>query len=568
MAWGLGPVFAVEWTLLSRRWQTYALRSLVVAGLFVALVVVWQTTVGHKHSLGLEDLARIGPPVFYGLVGTQLSLIILAAPAATAGAVCSDKVRGTLLHLLVTDLSTTEIVMGKLAARLVPVFGLMLCSLPVLALGSLLGGIDLWAVCGAYLVMAGVAVLGCSLALLLSVWGRKTHEVLLLNYLFWAVVLLSDPAAVAVERALGGSGRVSMLVARDNPYWVAFRPYLEPGTSNIGEGAVVLGLCVLASLVLVVIAVLSLRPVVVREAGRAERVSPRGWGFSVWRDVPGGLRPLLDVNPVLWREWRRRRPSRWLTVVWGLYAAGAVAFSGFAVHWGNPSFSAWVNGLQAALGLLLVAVVAGMSLFEERSGGTMDLLLSTPLPTSTIVWGKWWATFRLVPLLAVLPALVVQFGHAGGPNPFPPDEHVGNTAASIVLAVLIVAYGAAVTSWGVALATWVRKPGQALAASVVVYVLLTAGLPMILWASSMHGREVEGLVVASPFFGVGDWTFRAAERQRSPDLLGWVGFWTGAYVVLTAVLVPATIKSFDGCLGRVNPDDPPPARPAPGPLTR
>ena len=51
----------------------------------------------------------------------ELALILLAAPAATAGAVCLDKARGTLDHMLVTDLSNAEIVLGKLAARLVPV---------------------------------------------------------------------------------------------------------------------------------------------------------------------------------------------------------------------------------------------------------------------------------------------------------------------------------------------------------------------------------------------------------------------------------------------------------------
>ena len=63
-------------------------------------------------------------------------MVMLAAPAATAGAICLDKARGTLLHVLVTDLSDAEIVLGKLAARLVPVLGLVACSLPVLALGT------------------------------------------------------------------------------------------------------------------------------------------------------------------------------------------------------------------------------------------------------------------------------------------------------------------------------------------------------------------------------------------------------------------------------------------------
>ena len=37
--------------------------------------------------------------------------------------------------------------------------------------------------------------------------------------------------------------------------------------------------------------------------------------------------------------------------------------------------------------------------------GSLDLLMSTPLSTRTIVLGKWWAVFRVVPVLAVIPAL-------------------------------------------------------------------------------------------------------------------------------------------------------------------
>src|SRR5262245_51617955 len=128
MVWGLGPVFAWEWARASRRWQTYALRSLVGGLLLAALAVVWFARPVAKSEIVLADLAQVGPRFFYALVGTQLTLILLVAPAATAGAVCVDKVRGALLDLLATDVSAAEIVLGKLAARLVPVFGLLLCS--------------------------------------------------------------------------------------------------------------------------------------------------------------------------------------------------------------------------------------------------------------------------------------------------------------------------------------------------------------------------------------------------------------------------------------------------------
>ena len=134
---GLGPVFAYEWIISSRRWQSYALRSLFVAALLACLFVIAWNRPELMRAESRSDLAQLAETFYVGLVGTQLTLVLIAAPAATAGAICLDRARGTMTHLLVTDLTDREIVLGKLAARLVPVIGLVGCSLGVMALMTL-----------------------------------------------------------------------------------------------------------------------------------------------------------------------------------------------------------------------------------------------------------------------------------------------------------------------------------------------------------------------------------------------------------------------------------------------
>ena len=137
---------------------------------------------------------------FYGTTAMiLLGLVGLAAPAATAGAICLDKARGNLTLLFATDLSDAEIVLGKLAARLVPVLGLILCAAPVLAIATLFGGIDPVGLVGALLVVLACAVFGCTLALTLSVWGRKTHEVLMATYVFGILYLLAAPILAGLQ---------------------------------------------------------------------------------------------------------------------------------------------------------------------------------------------------------------------------------------------------------------------------------------------------------------------------------------------------------------------------------
>src|SRR5262249_28570934 len=306
---------------------------------------------------------------------------------------------------------------GKLAARLVPVLGLLACAAPVQALATLLGGVDPAMPTGALLVCLACAVFGCTLALTLSVWGRKTHEVLLATYAFGILYLLAAPMWAALVPMLPRWARAWL------PGYLALLPYnpvvlvLAPlgggppgsGPIGLGEQARFCTLGLLTSALLAAAATWRIRAVVIRQAGRGEATRRA--------DRPTGARegalarlahllpsPSLDGNPVLWREWHRRRPSRWSVAVWGLYGVLSGGFSLWAIVDALDSAGprsreagAVLNGLQVAAGLLLLSVSAATSLAEERQRGSLDVLLATPLSTRSIVLGKWWGGFRGVP---------------------------------------------------------------------------------------------------------------------------------------------------------------------------
>ncbi len=580
---GLGPVFAYEWLTTARRWQVYAVRALFVALLLAALAVVWRSELTHRTVVTFAGLAEVGQYFFFAIIGTQLVLILMAAPAATAGAICLDKARGTLAHLMITDLSDSEIVLGKLAARLIPALGLVLCSLPVMFLTTLLGGVDPEALFGAFLVTVGVAILGCSLALTISVWGRKTHEVLMATYLVWAVWLLANPTWYAMNTAGYLAVGPPDEFLNTNPFWLSFAPYTKPGSVHLLDDWTFLGGTLGISAVLAAVSTWRMRPVAVAQMGQGTE-APRRWTWLVglkhsarptsrWArktDRLVGLRtgvrawldrlpsPSLDGNPVLWREWHRNRPSRWTRIGWAVYGLGATGFSLFAIAssggpWGN-GMAAWVNGLQVSIGLILLSVSASTSLAEERVRGSLDVLMSTPLPTRSIVWGKWWGTFRTVGLLSILPVLVgaatSMLGRDG-----PGFESLVN---ALLILGLVVAQGAAITSLGLSLATWVSRVGRAVALSVSAVVLMTIGwLFLVMVISRGPGNESEGLMGASPFFGVGNLTFLGSEGSGNSRWAGfapWAFLWIVAYSVVSAYFMMTTLLSFDRRLGRM-PED-------------
>src|SRR3954447_19924111 len=329
---GLGPVFAFEWLMTARRWQAYAMRSTTVLLMLGAMWLVWTGSPAGRTATGelsIVQQVQVGKAFYGSTAMILLGLVGLAAPAAAAGSICLDKARGNLTLLFATDLTDAEIVLGKLASRLVPVLGLILCATPVLSIATLFGGIDPVGLVGALVVVLACAVFGCTLALTLSVWGRKTHEVLMATYVFGILYLLSAPIVAGIQSGLPAGWWPSWFptflgLLEYNPIFLVLAavegppPGMRPVT--LWTQATFLGLGLAASAVLVGMATWRIRRVVIRQLGQGERASRRR---GVRRSIdavdperlgrPGRLRrllpgPSLDRNPVLWRECQRRRP--------------------------------------------------------------------------------------------------------------------------------------------------------------------------------------------------------------------------------------------------------------------
>jgi ABC-type transport system involved in multi-copper enzyme maturation permease subunit len=574
MHWGLGPVFIYECLTTSRRWQTYAGRCFGVSVLLAAMTTIAWSKNAMLAVESMQEYAQLGESYFDGLIGIELTLVMLAAPAATAGAICLDRSRGTLAHMLATDLSDSEIVLGKLASRLLPVLGLVACSWPVLAIASLLGGIDPFALTLAFAVIIAVAVVGCSMALALSVWARKPHEVVLVTYTFWIFVLMLS----TIWTGLSWSGLVRQPPAwadLANPFYLAFVPYANPGAVGfweyLGFFAVTLG----ASVALAVLAIWRMRSVACRAGGENGKGGLGRLG-RLTRWMPG---PSLDGNPVLWREWRRSRPSPWMVILLLLVggstgiacAVGTIdVWYGGVVTPGTMPARAVLAGivgyeLQVIFGLLMLSAMAPMSMSEEHQRGSLDILAATPLSSRTIVLGKWWGTFRLVPFLAIGPGLMA-FALATAQEPPPTGRRAALTfsesemtlgyrlfGAALVVATIL-AHGAAATSVGLALAIWIKRQSRAIAISIGLFVLVAVGWPFLVLVLGGGGPDDEntGLGALSPIFCTGFiGSLLAIRMVPFRSFCWWAAFWVVEVTLLAFGTLWLSIQSFDRSFGRM-----------------
>jgi ABC-type transport system involved in multi-copper enzyme maturation permease subunit len=574
--------------LNARRWQVYAGRSLFVVLILIGMTIVW---VQRDHLVSrpaakpstYNQIAKIGEWFYYAMAGIQISLVMLAAPAAAAGSICMDRARGTLAHVMVTDLSDIEIILGKLGARLAPIAGLIACGVPVACLSALLGGIEFESIAGVFIVSLSLAVFACTLALCISVWAAKTHEVLMAVYMILGLWLMALP----IWEGLSSSGSLTAPPAwfqKSNPYVLVFAPYYKPGFAGITDVAVFACAVLILSAALALISIARIRSVVTQQSGRPRNKVDRR-SLVLKRLFPSWPSPSLDGNPVLWREWSRSRPSKlarrlwailllliWMSMAWGTYEA---------VTDGESSMS---NGfsfgflLLFLFGMLMLSATAPTAMAEERVLGSLDALLATPLATRSILVGKWWGMYRRVLLLVLVPLyagffmaatepdIPVWAGRLPIPRPLIPLGISDRLIAPTLSLVDFFASGALVVSWGLLLAIWVRRLGRAVTLSVIVFFLLGFGWPCLVelvlspmfmkpevnWYEQDHVMQ-ECLLAFSPFVG----PMTAISSLQQIEIRGrgplWLGI--GAVIVVKSTLAGfmfwLALKTFDGCLGRI-----------------
>jgi ABC-type transport system involved in multi-copper enzyme maturation permease subunit len=158
----IGPLFSWELVRLARRGQDARARFiLAVSVLFVltAFTFAWFPHVapsdlffGTSQVLPLRESAQFGEQFALAFILAQLAVLVLLTPAYAAGGIAEEKEKKTFVFLLVSDLTSREILLGKFLGRLVFLLGVMLAGLPILALTQFFGGMSLKFLLMSYLI--------------------------------------------------------------------------------------------------------------------------------------------------------------------------------------------------------------------------------------------------------------------------------------------------------------------------------------------------------------------------------------------------------------------------------
>lgn len=421
----VGPVFTRELTTTPRSWRLYFARALYVASLFGLAFTAWLILFGSRpvHSLG--DLARFGAAVFGLLAPVQLALAVAFSALLTAAAVCQEKDRRTLDLLLMTRMTNSELVLGKLLASMLSVLVLILAAVPLLVLLTLLGGVSLDQVVRVTTVTLTAAIAAGSLGSTLALWREKTFQTLAMTALALMLWLMLGEALAAgtFGRTIAGADAEAWASAISplRAILAAAEPDALSAASLPGIASPVGWFVLLSAAAATLLNLWSIWRVRIwnpsREARPADPANEELTSEAAGdiHAAPGKTRTVWD-NPILWREVRTWAYGKKIVVVriaylvvfavctfalWSVFQSDQPA----AARGAMPAGAGPLAPLMV-LGLLLVNALAVTSLTNERDLKALDLLLVTDLTPKEIVYGKLAGIFYNAKEMVLLPLVL------------------------------------------------------------------------------------------------------------------------------------------------------------------
>jgi ABC-type transport system involved in multi-copper enzyme maturation permease subunit len=453
----LVPIIQQELRHAGRRTRLHLLRWGYALLLVVQLVYFLHLAPGFTRLPGVfpfwrllpaaEDLVRL-------LLFQQLLVLVLVAPAYTAGAITQEKERGTLQLLLTAGSGTADIVCGKFLARLGEPVLLMLTGVPLICFYIGLRECDWLAA-----LTLGVLPLGPLLGLgavgvLASVWTRTTREAMLAVYALGLLAALAVWTAGGPLRGLDplyvldaawGEPRERVVLYED-AYTAQTRelvvtyheaPDLRELATRLLWSLLAWGILAAACLA---VAVWRLRPAYLRQLeapGRGRQGAPVGW------------RPAMGDDPLHWKERHveglaplavlRRVPAG---LALAALVAGTIVLGAVLLWVHRPSYISFDRALELLgserwasrsrdpviaelvlvvmfLALVLTGVRGATAISGERERQTWDGLLLTTLTSQELVEGKLRGIVAAGrSYLVAAGAPILPFALLNGPLPF------------------------------------------------------------------------------------------------------------------------------------------------------
>ena len=426
-----GPIFDKELRVASRQRRTYVLRFVYVALLSLAFVTQVLNTYFVQSALGgsssvarVSQMGQMAMNAVLVVIWVQFLAGQLLAIVLLSGAIGDEVRKHSLDVLLVSPISSVQVVLGKLFSRLLQLVLLLAVGLPMLAVIRAFGGVPWESLVAATCITLTAVVFTGSLSLFLSAAHRNSQSVTAGAILWCLIAWVGIPVVLSFLHWKGhvGASVVETVSCLSNPFLILGREtrmMMTPGarlatplTSWPMHCAVMLGV----SVVILLLAMYKVRRAAQGAVGgNGEVRGGQQVASSRWNRFCGKAIRRVRGSPIVWRELVRPVFSRgWrgavqmillALVICGGVAALIYVFVNERSQFNTLCFVAAV--LFEILFAFAVASSAASAIAREKEARALAVLLTIPCDDKIILRGKVIGILRRgLPLLA----LAIAFG--------------------------------------------------------------------------------------------------------------------------------------------------------------
>lgn len=417
------PLLTKELVEQAARPRTYILRvtwalSLFAGFLFVTYQVI--TAGGRVPISSISSSTGAGRDIFNLVIQAQAICLFAFLPAMLVDAITSERESGTLDLLAITDLSLWDIILQKLASRLIPILTLLFMSMPLLAIAYTYGGLDPQHLASCLYALTLTAIQIGAIVIMLTADSPNAAHATLSTYirlpfvyikllilgLILSLILYGLVSCLGIKSWLGAYDIniemfvPSLLVFNNHPI-----PFYETLLFTLPAWASIFYFLRKAHLTLNETLFVdpafprkpSFQLAIVEEYRRHRAEDDRGC--------------LPDDQPVAWRENSSKTMTQFNKVYWVAMLVTypciliVLARIGTTARDPNNHAIAVIVTLGWTIAAATLALTAASAFATERANQTLSILLATPIPTPQLIAQKLAGPHRFA-LMAVPPFII------------------------------------------------------------------------------------------------------------------------------------------------------------------
>jgi ABC-2 type transport system permease protein len=229
---GVNPILVKELRSRMRDSRAFITLTLVLLLLGGISYLLYRIMIAATAYSSMPVSPMIGQSLFIALAFMELVMVSAIAPAVTTGAISSEQEKLTYEMLLVTPLKSGAILWGKLISALTYVFLLIFAAIPMASLIFIFGGVTVWDMIKALVILVSVAIMLGMLGMFMSALLGRTPRATVLSYLVVAALYIGPLIAFVAVGVLRQAEPPRWLLI-PNPMSALFSAITSP-TNSVG----------------------------------------------------------------------------------------------------------------------------------------------------------------------------------------------------------------------------------------------------------------------------------------------------------------------------------------------